>query len=743
VKYSSDYSEYTGNVSKDLKALVDEIKDYFVLTNVSLLIFDEFRVAIPVEINVDLPTRGAVDIDIRAKEPILIVVSVNHGKYLCPSILSDRKDFPRNLLSHLFVVKEKTKPNPLCLTRNDRNEWYANSKISDVLDVVKEWYFKAGAGLLNTDGAEFDPTRLESYMGTHVYHYDRLYEIVRNGESVLPGVNFSMLFGSIGYVDEDSFVIKSFANIPFIGLKQIRDLFKIKSNEVAIRPNFTILCWNKENTIESRYSVSLPNNYEELIEFANGNGVELETIVDFYLKNELKNSKFVPVILGIKRPMKMIGYDGDFEFFNFIINANLHKGKINKASLVWSTMHIEPFSTELAEKVSGRTIKSYFAFLGAGSLGSKIIFHQARNGCKHLKIFDSDMMLKHNLVRHSLFSNKIGKNKALAIADEVKSFYETDQTRDIQGFDKNITYITERDLKDCNLIIDSTASLNVQNWLSNTDEITNEKVVRVEIAHQGNLGLLYREGEQRNPRVDDLVNFTYYLAMKNKFIENWRKYDMEHEPNNLSIGLGCSSTTSVLADEEISYHASQFSKLISNIEGIADTQGLIFLSMSNPKYPYFNENSVIEVQKFDIIKCMNESEWELRFSSGLCESLVLKSKENRNLETGGILVGMANHKTKTIHVLDIIDAPPDSIQEPCSFYRGIENLPEQIEEIKKKTGNMVGYIGEWHSHPMGLDILSKQDVENVNKLKEINELEQIPTCSVIVSNEKVLPFIFF
>ena len=44
---------------------------------------------------------------------------------------------------------------------------------------------------------------------------------------------------------------------------------------------------------------------------------------------------------------------------------------------------------------------------------------------------------------------------------------------------------------------------------------------------------------------------------------------------------------------------------------------------------------------------------------------------------------------------------------------GIKGLPEEIELFKQKTGNIIGYVGEWHSHPMGLEQLSTRDNEQL------------------------------
>ncbi|HVW99979.1 MAG TPA: Mov34/MPN/PAD-1 family protein, partial [Candidatus Babeliaceae bacterium] len=112
------------------------------------------------------------------------------------------------------------------------------------------------------------------------------------------------------------------------------------------------------------------------------------------------------------------------------------------------------------------------------------------------------------------------------------------------------------------------------------------------------------------------------------------------------------------------------------------------------------------------------------------------------VETGGVLIGLANYKTKTIHVLDIITEPQDSHGTCVGFTRGIKGLPEEINRIKELTGNMIGYIGEWHSHPMNLKQLSHRDHETIADLKILNDVIPIPTCAVIVTPDDVLAFVY-
>lgn len=53
-----------------------------------------------------------------------------------------------------------------------------------------------------------------------------------------------------------------------------------------------------------------------------------------------------------------------------------------------------------------------------------------------------------------------------------------------------------------------------------------------------------------------------------------------------------------------------------------------------------------------------------------------------------------------------------------------------------KTGEVIGYIGECHTHPMDLETLSGTDLNTIELLKEINKKTPIPTCAIIITQTK-------
>ncbi len=737
--YSDSLPEYSGEITDHIELLIRTLSSSGIYNGAKLRDKDG-RIAIPVTVTVPLPSGGPVDaIDIREKEQLLIVVSKTYYPFFAPAAYSDRKDFPKNKLPHLYASKKNEAP-ALCLNRNGASEWFSENTVEGFVQAIEEWLFKAGSGLLSTDGNEFDPIRLDSFVGIHAYSYTKLFKIVNEKKSVAPGLNFAILFGCIGLKEEDGLSLKSYETMPLAGLpgllKLISDVDKLKLSE---NPILSILCWPEVDQVISDYDTDFPTTLSELEIFCKQMGIDITSAIDFYLKNDLKTRGAIPIILSLKRPKKLVGYDGDIEFLNFTVTGQIKNKKMPTDAPVSVQNHIEPFTSELAGRISNKSNLEKIMFLGGGALGSKIYLHKLRSGHANLTVVDNDKLLHHNLVRHALHSNRLGKNKAEALIQEGKDYFEVEQSKNLKAFSDSILTLTDKGFVGQELIVDTTASLNILNWLTLNKSIKDHELYRGEIVNTGALGILYKEGPERNPRLDDLVNFTYYLALSNPEIASWRSYDAETIRENLPVGLGCSSTTTLISDDDISFHASKFSKLISRDNKFG---GYIYLNSIEKQFPHNSNSKLISVGAFDVFTCLNDQRWSIRMSPGVAKKMMQTTQNAKKKEAAGVLIGLANYKTKVIHVFDLLDAPPDSIAECACFYRGIENLPERIDEIKKITGGLVGYIGEWHSHPMGLDGLSGQDKENIEHFKRVNKKVPIPTLSIIVSNGKILPFIF-
>lgn len=157
------YSQQITN--PDLLVSLEQLKKCLHIGDLEIREWTEEKIAIPIWINVTLPPLGNADnLDIRSREPVLLVFDPKNYPYTAPIAYSNRFDFPKNRLGHLYVAA-KGKPPAFCLVRGNLDEWYADKMVKDVIIRIENWFRDAATGQLNEDGAQFEPLRLEGYVG--------------------------------------------------------------------------------------------------------------------------------------------------------------------------------------------------------------------------------------------------------------------------------------------------------------------------------------------------------------------------------------------------------------------------------------------------------------------------------------------------------------------------------------------------------------------------------------------------
>lgn len=95
-------------------------------------------------------------------------------------------------------------------------------------------------------------------------------------------------------------------------------------------------------------------------------------------------------------------------------------------------------------------------------MGSKIIFHLARNGYTDISVVDNDILVPHNLVRHALFADSISKNKAKEIINKLNNIYIMDKNKNFKYYSESfINFAINTDLSIYDVLIDCSASKSV------------------------------------------------------------------------------------------------------------------------------------------------------------------------------------------------------------------------------------------------------------------------------------------
>ena len=212
----------------------------------------------------------------------------------------------------------------------------------------------------------------------------------------------------------------------------------------------------------------------------------------------------------------------------------------------------------------------------------------------------------------------------------------------------------------------------------------------------------------------------------------------------INIGISCSSETMRLSDEVVSTHAAAFTRGFRACARGRDSNsvGSLQVGWCGDEDDVTSFVQRIDVPPITVRVSPNDPTWQVRLRAGLVEEMQKMLRKAAPNETGGILVGAANLKRRIVYVTRMLPEPPDSEGTPYAFVRGIEDVPEVVKEIEEATGGVLGYVGEWHTHPKGDPRLSETDKKAVRNLKKTLDTVSLPTLVAIVTGDGIHPYVF-
>jgi molybdopterin/thiamine biosynthesis adenylyltransferase/proteasome lid subunit RPN8/RPN11 len=764
-------------VSRPIAEAVVALRAVFPGQALPVLHWNEHYVAVPMEVTVELPGRGPIGgIDIREREPIFLLFNRRGYPYKAPLAHSNRKDFPKSKVPHLNPTKP-AQPASFCLHRGNLDTWFAEHTVVDLVGRTRSWLRDAARNRLIPRDDVFEPTRPIETTGHALFDPEKFRTIIFSGLSELHG-SASYRFVSYELLDKDAtaaiglsgytarcITVDDAANTKNeLQLAQVfNDLANTEEYKKLFRKRlFGVLAWADGNAVSSEYITELPNNLATLLSWTASFGVPLREALQEYLASNLQLLAGIPVTIAIRRPTPVLGSDSDLELITFLIIAGgehwAKDGEWDTDAEVVVTDHRTPLTPEFARHVSShardvalpRTL-----LLGCGALGSKVALHFARSGQTAMTLVDPAVLSPHNVVRHALGGRHIGKAKAEALKQDIAELYP-DETPVSLGLDAKTAnaldyLVTDRrnELNEYAHLIDATASMQAFNMLVSAQLPAAMSVARIEIADRGRLGLLSAEGPNRNPRIDDLQVRLFDTALDDSAISNWlaatrdrRETEVGSGLEDVQVGLSCGSATMRLADETVALHAaSMTARLRSIFSGQSSVaHGALHCAVIDDAGDVRTTSASVE--PVTITTARNDSAWQIRFAAGLVDRMKDALRRARPNETGGILIGLVHAKRRIVYVTRLLDAPRDSAGSPAAFFRGVADLPEAVSEIEKRSGGLLGYVGEWHTHPDGGPDLSTTDLVAVSLLKRQLDRVPLPTHVVVVTPRGAYPHVF-
>jgi hypothetical protein len=750
--------------------------------------WDKYRVAAAFTIKVNLPSRGPVGgVDIRPREPVMLVFNRRDYPEKAPMVRSDRKDFPVSRLSHLYVVEEDQPP-ALCLHRGNFDDWFAEHTLGDLLGRVRGWFRDAAGDRLNRDADFFEPTRLDELGGTAVFAPRNFQKWVQHGLSGTTGKpGFGFL--TMRMVDPDRQKPLKDAYVPVRvrefytrgrdlseKLKDITDFNKLAAGHDNVAPGcFGILCWSARQPPVADYFGRLPKDVSGLLELCERYGIPLGEALREYAARGLNLLGLIPVVIAFTRPRPLIGTDSNVEPLCFVLDGRdptsaLTREPPSEAATVPLAQR-SPLDPKRAREIAG--LEEGYApgrvlLFGCGALGSKLALHFGRSGHTALTLVDHDTLSPHNFVRHALLADRIGQNKAEAAAKSVRTLYESipDSQTVVGDPGSALEWLKGRyrpGLQKHRLLVDATASGMVFEALVRNTLPVGLRVARCGISDAGRIGLLSFEGANRNPRIDDLNVLVYDMAVDRQELREWLERERAEREQGvgavleeISIGMSCSSDTTRMPDDLVSWHAASFSVALRDLGRTkrGPNAGWLVLNYRREGGGTFAltglTSELISVDPVVVVRARGvrggelrgAGAWQVRIRAHLVREMRARLHRAVPAETGGGMVGVIHPKRRVIYVTRMIDAPPDSRGTPDSFTLGTEGLTGAVDAVRKASGDLLGYVGDWHTHPRCAGRVSGKDVETMFDTKRKLDTADLPTFILIVTPKGVNAYVY-
>ena len=361
---------------------------------------------------------------------------------------------------------------------------------------------------------------------------------------------------------------------------------------------------------------------------------------------------------------------------------------------------------------------------GVGALGSAIGEFWAKEAWGQWTLIDQDFIKPHNIVRHAAKDCYIGHFKVdvvrrLMEANYYDGYYSAAAIPDSITNDNNL--LVKEAISAASFLVDATTTLEAPRDLSRKDDVP--RLCSVFLTPSGGGSVLLLEDATRKVRLESL-EAQYYRAIINT---DWGAKHLEGHQGSLWVGAGCRDVSMVLSNEAVLLHAATLARQVRLLRD--QTESCMRVWNSDP-----GTGAIVaqEIPVYETVR-MIRAAWQVIWDIGIQEKLCATRKARLPNETGGVVLGYIDQKLKTIYVVDVLPAPPDSDADPTGFTRGVDGLEASLQEVARRTANIVGYIGEWHSHPPSVSAKPSQiDQCLIKKLSEILAQDGLPALILIV-----------
>lgn len=400
--------------------------------------------------------------------------------------------------------------------------------------------------------------------------------------------------------------------------------------------------------------------------------------------------------------------------------------RIQKLSALEVLQFNDTKSARMQSGISGEGTDS--VLVGAGSLGSAMLNLWGRSGWGRWTVIDKDRIKPHNLVRHTAYAQHIGIPKADVVAQLHEAVMRGASA--IVPICADACDVSEQRVRNplmaAKLVVDVSTTLEYPRLASTVDDIGRH--MSAFITPDGNAAVLLVEDEKRTVRLRTL-EAQYYRAL---IQESWGEHHLDGNLGSFWSGASCRDISTVLPYSRIIGHASTLTEQVR-----------LAACRPNPSVRVWSRDPDTGSITLHDVRVFAEQrrlfdDLALFIDEGVEQKLRALRAKKAPRETGGVLLGYFDFNVKAVVIVDGLPAPADSKATGAWFERGVEGLATAVANASKRTAGIVGYVGEWHSHPPGHSAApSGNDIVQLAYLARQMAEDGLPAISLIVGENDV------
>lgn len=396
---------------------------------------------------------------------------------------------------------------------------------------------------------------------------------------------------------------------------------------------------------------------------------------------------------------------------------------------VWPSLN-ESLARDMSA-IDAETAEFSAVLAGVGALGSALGILWSREAWGKWTFVDPDQLLPHNLTRHVAFNFHTGFRKADVLREISAEIYP--HTPKPKAFVMSVVD-SNPELRQVifasQLVVDVTTTFEAPRELALMDEVP--RTVSLFLTPSGLSSVMLLEDKRRLIRVDALEGQYYRAIIQNE----WGRTHLKNHLGDRWVGGGCRDVSLRMSGECIQLHAGILSGQLRKSVLVEAARICIWEADEISGGVTAHEIPVHPVISYEI------AGWRVKLDIGLVEKIKAARARALPLETGGIIVGITDLKSKTIIIVDVLPTPRDSDASKTHFIRGREGQSEALASIHDRTARIVDYIGEWHSHPEGHSANASPDDEKLlATLSERMSIEGLPALMLIIAGGDLQVFV--